>query len=190
MLDNLPVKCPKCETIVRNYSCMDGNANHRTYLCHKCNNFFNIEISVNKPEETKIVTSFLCPKCRSEISISICNSTIDIYNSHKQPEEKKSENLFYGVYECNLYPEICICAAVIATDGTIIRGQRHRDCRDSIVKRGKNPGKEWESEGFITSSGRFVNREEGFKLMQSVKWESKNPQGYQACGWLFSEDLY
>jgi hypothetical protein len=86
--------------------------------------------------------------------------------------------------------EICICAAVRATDGTIIKGHQHRDCRDSIVRRGKKPGKNWNDEGFITSNNRFIDREEAFKLMQSVGWQSKNLQGYQLCGWLFSEDLY
>lgn len=86
--------------------------------------------------------------------------------------------------------EFCICAAVKAEDGTVIRGHRHRDCRDSIVRRGLRPSKRWEDEGFITSSGRFVNREEGFMLMTGCGWTSVNPQGYQDCGWLFSEDLY
>lgn len=86
--------------------------------------------------------------------------------------------------------EICICAAVRETDGTVIRGHRHRDCRDAIIRIGKKLSKKWEDEGFITSTGRFVNREEGFKLMQQVGWKSVNPQGYQLCQWLFSEDLY
>lgn len=86
--------------------------------------------------------------------------------------------------------EICICAAVKATDGTIIKGHRHRDCRDSIVRRGKEPSTDWYDEGFITSENRFVNRKEAYELMQNVGWKSVNPQGYQLCGWLFSEDLY
>lgn len=83
--------------------------------------------------------------------------------------------------------EICICAAVKTTDGKIIRGQSHRDCRDGIIRRGGFPSKE---DGFITSYNRFVDREEGYKLMQKVNWKSVNPQGYQLCKWLFSEDLY
>ena len=86
--------------------------------------------------------------------------------------------------------EICVCAAVKNTDGYIMRGQRHRDCRDSIVRRGGSPSKVWEDEGFITATGKFVNREEGFKLMKELGWKSNNPQGYQMCEWLFSEDLY
>ncbi len=86
--------------------------------------------------------------------------------------------------------EVCICAAVIATDGTIIKGHRHRDCRDGIIRRGKEPSKNWYDEGFITSFNRFVNREEAYKIQQEVEWKSVNPQGYQLCKWLFSEDLY
>lgn len=86
--------------------------------------------------------------------------------------------------------EICICAAVKSSCGYLIRGQRHRDCRDSIVRRGMTPSKKWEDEGFITSTGRFVNREEGYKMMVALGWKSNNPQGYQLCEWLFSEDLY
>ena len=86
--------------------------------------------------------------------------------------------------------EICICAAIQCTDGTIIKGHQHRDCRDGAVRRGKMPAKEWDAEGFITSQNRFVDREEAFRLMQAVNWKSKNSQGYQLCGWLYSEDLY
>ena len=85
--------------------------------------------------------------------------------------------------------EICICAAIRCTDGTIIRGHQHRDCRDGAVRRGKRPEKAWDAEGFITSQNRYVNREEGYKLMQRAGWESANPQGYQLCGWLYSEDF-
>lgn len=86
--------------------------------------------------------------------------------------------------------EICICAAVKSESGNIIRGQAHRDCRDGIIRRGEKPSKKWEDEGFITSYNRFVNREEGYRLMEKVGWTSRNPQGFQLCKWLFSEDLY
>ena len=85
--------------------------------------------------------------------------------------------------------EICICAAIRCTDGTIIRGHQHRDCRDGAIRRGKQPKKAWDAEGFITSQNRYVDREEGYKLMQAIGWKSKNPQGYQLCGWLYSEDF-
>jgi len=86
--------------------------------------------------------------------------------------------------------EICICAAVKSESGKIIKGQSHRDCRDGIIRRGEKPLKKWEADGFVTSFNRFVDREEGYRLMQEVGWKSVNPQGYQLCKWLFSEDLY
>lgn len=85
--------------------------------------------------------------------------------------------------------EICICAAVKATDGTIIRGQTHRDCRDGIIRRGKKLSYNIKDEGFITSYNRFVGREEAYKLQMAINWKSHNPQGYQLCKWLFSEDI-
>jgi hypothetical protein len=86
--------------------------------------------------------------------------------------------------------EICICAAVRSLEGPIIRGHSHRDCRDGITRRGLHLSINIDDEGFITSRNRFVTRWEGFELMRKVNWKSRNPQGYQLCGWLFSEDLY
>ena len=86
--------------------------------------------------------------------------------------------------------EICICAAVRSREGKIIRGETHRDCRDGIIRRKLHLSTSVLDEGFITSTGRFVDRVEGFRLMKKVGWKSKNPQGYQLCELLFSEDLY
>ncbi len=86
--------------------------------------------------------------------------------------------------------EICICAAVKATDGTVIRGHRHRDCLEGIVRRGKTPCINSDSQGFITSLNRYVDRREGFALQAEAGIESANPEGYNSAGWLFSEDLY
>jgi hypothetical protein len=85
--------------------------------------------------------------------------------------------------------EICICAAVICTDGMIIRGHRHRDCIKAIISRNKEMKREYNAQGFITSSNRFVTREEGFLLQQEAEIKSANPEGYTGnC--LYSEDLY
>lgn len=88
--------------------------------------------------------------------------------------------------------EIVICAAVLATDGTIVRGQRHSDCLATL--RGI-PGKEYEygpdggTRGFITSWGRYVNRKEGYRLQIEAGIFSVNPGGYLGDE-LYSEDLY
>jgi len=86
--------------------------------------------------------------------------------------------------------EICICAAVKATDGTIIRGHRHRDCIEGIIRRGLEPSIEWNSQGFITSYNRFVDRQEGYKLQKEAGIKSVNPEGYSSAKWLYSEDIY
>lgn len=85
--------------------------------------------------------------------------------------------------------EVCICAAVKATDGTIIRGHRHRDCFHSIVRKGLILSEDFDSQGFITSYNRYVDRKEGFLLQQRAGIKSVSIEGYQP-GWLFSEDLY
>ena len=86
--------------------------------------------------------------------------------------------------------EICICAAIICTDGTIIRGHRHRDCLDTIIRKHKTPKHEFRAQGFITSHNRYVDRLTGFELQQKARIKSANPEGYNKAGWLFSEDLY
>jgi len=85
--------------------------------------------------------------------------------------------------------EICICAAVIAEDGEIIRGHRHGDCFRAIIDRKKIIGKGFNSQGFITSKNRFVDRKEGARLQKEAKiisvWTGKAVKGI-----LCSEDLY
>jgi len=140
----------------------------------------------------------LCPRCKIPMRIIAaahqipyfmcdnCHGNISWDDNFLPPDTQKT----FVDSNNKTDDEICICAAVKATDGTIIRGHRHRDCRDGIIRRGKKPSKRWEDEGFITSTGRFVTREQGMKLMADADWISKNPEGYQSCGWLFSEDLY
>jgi hypothetical protein len=86
--------------------------------------------------------------------------------------------------------EICVCAAVKCTDGTIIRGHRHNDCFVAIRTRNKEIMRGSDAQGFITSTGRFVGRAEGAKLMsdsglKSV-WSRDGSYGAVLC----SEDLY
>lgn len=85
--------------------------------------------------------------------------------------------------------EIVICAAVKATDGTIIRGHRHSDCIRTIWEYKLSPSHELDAQGFITSTNRYVTREEGRKLQDAAGIKSANPEGYYG-NTLFSEDLY
>ena len=80
--------------------------------------------------------------------------------------------------------EICICAAIICEDGTIIRGHRHGDCFKATEKM---IGRGFGSQGFITSKNRYVTRKEGAELHKDMisVWTNK-PIKDPLC----SEDLY
>ncbi len=85
--------------------------------------------------------------------------------------------------------EICICAAVKASNGMIVIGHRHGHAIRII---GETPGLEYEqskkSQGFITSRNRYVDREEGLQLQLEAGIKSKSSMGY--TNELYSEDLY
>lgn len=85
--------------------------------------------------------------------------------------------------------EICICAAVKSVDGKIFRGQRHSDCMQAILSRHLEISEEMDSQGFITSTGRYVTRVEGRKLQEAAGIKSIDPDGYRG-NTLYSEDLY
>lgn len=85
--------------------------------------------------------------------------------------------------------EICICAAVLTTDGSIIRGHRHGDCFHTITRIGKGINATYAAQGFMTSKNRFVGREEGRKLQDAAGIKSADKEGYRGHT-LFSEDLY
>lgn len=85
--------------------------------------------------------------------------------------------------------EICICAAVRAEDGTVIRGQAHADCFESIIRRKKKIGRKPDDQGFITSRQRYVTRDEGRRLQDAAGIKSVREEGYVGDT-LFSEDLY
>ena len=85
--------------------------------------------------------------------------------------------------------EIVICAAVIATNGEIIRGHRHADCIQTMQRMGLKPKISSKAQGFITSKNRFVNRELGRALQDAAGIPSASPEGYMGKT-LYSEDLY
>jgi hypothetical protein len=93
----------------------------------------------------------------------------------------------------NQEQEICICSAVIAEDGRIFRGHRHHHCiwilEDLDLKLKYGPSNE--TQGFITSRNRYVNRLEAFQLQKAAGIPSANKTGYrEGLQELFSEDLY
>lgn len=87
--------------------------------------------------------------------------------------------------------EICICAAVKDQFGNIYRGHRHGDCMMAIRQRGKEMERKEDSQGFITSKNRFVNRREGLILQKEAGIKSADEKYEGGYGVeLFSEDLY
>ncbi len=85
--------------------------------------------------------------------------------------------------------EICICAAVIADDGTVVRGHRHGDCLMTMQRMGKKPSELSASQGFITSKNRYATRQAGLLLQKIAGIKSADKDGYRG-NILFSEDLY
>ena len=84
-------------------------------------------------------------------------------------------------------PEVCKCAALMMPDGEVLKGKRHRDCFTVALSLGyKLSGS---VQGFVTSMGRFVTREEGRRLQDAAGIPSAAPDGYRDRT-LFSEDLY
>ena len=102
--------------------------------------------------------------------------------------------ILYDKKHCRMtrQSEHCICAAVRATDGTIVRGQRHADAIYTCMEKGKDPdiqNSRYRYDGFITSTGRFIDRLEGYELQVAAGIESIARGGYRGKR-LFSEDLY
>lgn len=80
-------------------------------------------------------------------------------------------------------PEIIICAAVRASDGKVVRGHRHNDAIRELQAMDGYEGEQphGENQGFVTSTGRFVNRREAYRLHFSDMTEPDE---------LRSDDLY
>ncbi len=84
------------------------------------------------------------------------------------------------------YQERPACAAILFGDGLIIAGHRHDVCiEDSIRYRSRADIAE-ATQGFMTTLGRFVDREEGWTLAIAAGIVIDRP-GVKI---LFSEDLY
>jgi hypothetical protein len=99
--------------------------------------------------------------------------------------------ILYGKEHCRMtkLSEHCICAAWKAQDNKIYKGHRHIHCLDAMEDARTTPAKNPASQGFITSTGRFVDRYEGYKLQIAAGIESIAEGGYRGER-LFSEDLY
>ena len=93
--------------------------------------------------------------------------------------------------------EICICAAILLDDGRVIRGHRHADAMRTAQElvEWQKPNSWMEhhrgthAQGFVTSTNRYVDRQEGLRLQKAAGLPSACPSGYRKSD-LFSEDLY
>ena len=86
--------------------------------------------------------------------------------------------------------EVCICAAVVASDGQIIRCHRHADGLRALEARGLQPARSEGSQGFITSRNRYVTRKFGLELQKAAGIPSVYVGGYCGTERLMSVDLY
>lgn len=80
--------------------------------------------------------------------------------------------------------EVIKHAAIKTKDNWIFIGKCHGDCFEKSMNINKTPCSKAESQGFVTSFGRYVNREEAAKIASTVM---------KACavgGVLISEDLW
>lgn len=85
--------------------------------------------------------------------------------------------------------EVVICAAIKLKDGRVLRCHRHGDGMLNAHHNGWELAEGIEQQGFITSKGRYVSREEGRKLQDAAGVKSVDPEGYRGTT-IFSEDLY
>lgn len=85
--------------------------------------------------------------------------------------------------------EIVICSGIKLEDGRVLRCHRHGDGMLNAHHNGWKLAEGEEQQGFITSTGRYVSREEGRKLQEAAGIPSADPEGYR-YNTLFSEDLY
>ncbi len=85
--------------------------------------------------------------------------------------------------------ETVVCAAVMASDGSIYRGHRHGHAMRAVRDEGKELMNDRRQQGFITTRNRYVSREEARLLQDAAGIPSADKDGYRA-NTLFSEDLY
>lgn len=70
----------------------------------------------------------------------------------------------------NLLPtaptEIVICAAVRASNGRVVRGHRHSDAIRALQAMNGYEAEQpnGDDQGFVTSTNRFVNRQEAYRI--------------------------
>lgn len=89
--------------------------------------------------------------------------------------------------------EFCVCAAVILPDGRMALGHRHWNAMRAAADMGFTERITQDMQGFMTSTGRYVDRVEGMRLQLAAgipTADSSRVNRYVEGGKLYSEDLY
>ena len=88
--------------------------------------------------------------------------------------------------------ERCLCAAIMLPNGVVVEGRRHSDCLISMRESGVHRLDIINStQGFMTSEGRFVNRQQAMEIQKVSGLPSAfSKDGSYRGTDLFSEDLY
>jgi len=91
-----------------------------------------------------------------------------------------------------LEAERCICAAIKLPNGDLVKGRRHNNCISLAVELGASRGDiAGAIQGFMTTTGRFVDRKVGMEIQKASGLPSKySHDGVYRGEILFSEDLY
>jgi len=145
---------------------------------------------VSECREDSVVEN--CRKChRDRCSNPFCPLGKGIL-SNKRPEAL----LLYTeavklIEEAKEGKEIVICSAVRMSDGYTVRGHRHSDAIRVAhgIPRYEDERPHGDDQGFITSTNRYVTREEGRKIQNEARIPSHDSVGYKGDD-LYSEDLY
>jgi len=85
--------------------------------------------------------------------------------------------------------EFILCASVMYK-GTIVSGRRHHNCYTILRELGHDEEPIREDQGFLTSLGRHVSREEGFLIAKKNNQIFHKMYDNDNTGSLTSEDLY
>lgn len=88
--------------------------------------------------------------------------------------------------------EHCVAAALKLTTGEIVQGKRHDNCFTILIDRGSETSAHFNAiQGFVTNTGRFVDRYDAMKIQKAAGIKSAyNKDGIYYGKILFSEDLY
>jgi hypothetical protein len=120
-----------------------------------------------------------------------------LFSKSKKPEPPLDELTPIPVREAKK-PERLKLAAIRMKDGTVITGRLHGECLDKAIRRGLIPGMPTDElvyevydiePGFVTNTGRFLNREEAFIMARDAGLVQASEYG-DDMGQLHASDVW